>query len=96
MVTPCAECRSSVRKKQRASSAAPRGAVYAVLAGGPVGAGSDRRVRQNRIRAVLGCRADRPAIPPEELRERFQTLPNRIKKLWAELTVVNEKATAAK
>jgi hypothetical protein len=38
------------------------------------------------------ARADRPAITPEQLRERFQTLPNRIKKLWAELTVVNEKA----
>ena len=39
---------------------------------------------------------DRLAFTPEELCDRFKTEPNRIKKLWAELTVVNEKATAAK
>jgi len=35
-------------------------------------------------------------LTPEELCERFRTDRNRIKKLWAELTVVNEKAAAAK
>ena len=42
----------------------------------------------------LVARADRFAITPEELGDRFKTEPNR--KPWAELTVVNEKAAAAK
>jgi len=42
------------------------------------------------------ARADRLAITPEDLCDRFKTEPNRIKKPWAELTVVNEKAATAK
>ena len=43
----------------------------------------------------LVARADRFAITPEELGDRFKTEPN-IKRLWTQLTVVNEKAAAAK
>jgi len=42
------------------------------------------------------ARADRLAITPEDLCDRFKTEPKRIKKPWAELTVVNEKAATAK
>jgi hypothetical protein len=41
-------------------------------------------------------RANRLGITPEELCDRFKTDPNRVKKLWAELTVEKEKAAAAK
>jgi hypothetical protein len=40
------------------------------------------------------ARADRLGISPEELCDRFKTDPNRVKKLWAELTAENEKAKA--
>ena len=36
------------------------------------------------------------SITPEELCNRFKADPNRVKKLWAELTVKNEKAADAK
>jgi hypothetical protein len=38
------------------------------------------------------ARADRLGITPEELCDRFKTDPNRVKKLWAELTAESEKA----
>jgi hypothetical protein len=40
------------------------------------------------------ARADCLATTPEELCDRFKTDPNRVKKLWAELMVENEKAKA--
>jgi hypothetical protein len=52
-----------------------------------------RCVRQNRIRAFLGCEADRVGMPPEEQCDRFKMDANKVKKLWAELTE-NEKADA--
>jgi hypothetical protein len=42
------------------------------------------------------ARADRLGITPEELCDRFKTDPNRVKKLWAELTVEKERAADAK
>jgi len=42
------------------------------------------------------ARADRLGITAEELCDRFKTDPNRIKKLWAELTVEDEKTADAK
>lgn len=72
------------------------GAACAVLAG--------RRSKQA-VTAVFGktgyalswvARADRLGITPEELCNRFKADPNRVKKLWAELTVEDEKAADAK
>jgi hypothetical protein len=40
------------------------------------------------------ARTDRLGITSEELCDRFKTDPNRVKKLWAELTVENEKSDA--
>jgi Carboxypeptidase regulatory-like domain len=46
---------------------------------------------------VLACAGlDRLGITSEELCDRFKTDPNRVKKLWAELTAEKEKAAAAK
>ena len=42
------------------------------------------------------ARVDRLGITAEELCDRFKTDPNRVKKLWAELTVEKEKAAEAK
>ena len=42
------------------------------------------------------ARADRLAVTPEELCDRFKTKPDRIKKLWVELTVVGGKTAAAR
>jgi hypothetical protein len=40
------------------------------------------------------ARADHLGITPEELCDRFKADANKVKKLWAELTVENEKADA--
>jgi len=42
------------------------------------------------------ARADRLGITPAELCDRFKTDPNRVKKLWAESAVENEKAADTK
>lgn len=80
---------------KRNASAVAKGAAYAVLAGRPP---------MQAVIAVFGktgyalswvARADRLSITPVELCDRFKTDPNRVKKLWAELTE-NEKAADAK
>ena len=71
------------------ASAVAKGAAYAVLAGRP---------SKQAVTAVFGktgyalswiARADRLGITPEELCERFKTDPNRVKKLWTDLTAEN-------
>ena len=78
------------------ASAVAKGAAYAVLAGRP---------SKQAVTAVFGktgyalswlARADRLGITPEELCDRFKTDPNRVKKLWAESAVENEKAADTK
>jgi hypothetical protein len=87
---------SNKKLPKRNASAVAKGAGYAVLAGRP---------SKQAVVAVFGktgyalswvARADRLGIMPEELCGRFKTDPNRVKKLWAELTVDNEKAASAK
>lgn len=84
------------RKKlpKRNASAVAKGAAYAVLAGRP---------SKQAVIAVFGktgyalswvARADRLGITLEELCDRFKADPNRVKKLWAELMVENEKSDA--
>jgi hypothetical protein len=84
------------RLPKRNASAAAKGAAYAVLAGRP---------SKQAVTAVFGktgyalswvARADRLGITPEELCDRFKTDPNRVKKLWTELTAENAKAAKAK
>lgn len=84
------------RLPKRNASAVAKGAAYAVLAGRP---------SKQAVTAVFGktgyalswiARADRLGIPAEELCDQFKTDPNRVKKLWAELTVEKEKAVGAK
>jgi len=62
------------------------------------------RPSQQAVTAVFGksgyalswvARADRLGITPEELCDRFKADPNKVKKLWAELTAENEKETTA-
>ncbi len=81
---------------KRDASAVAKGAAYAVLAGRP---------SKQAVTAVFGktgyalswvARADRLGITPQELCDRFKTDPNRVKKLWAELTVENSKAAEAR
>lgn len=81
---------------KRNASAVAKGAAYSVLAGRP---------SKQAVTAVFGktgyalswvVRAGRLGITPEELCYRFKTDSNRVKKLWAELTVEKEKAAAAK
>ena len=78
------------------ASAVAKGAAYAVLAGHP---------SKQAVTAVFGktgyalswvARAERLGTTPEELCNRFKTDPNRVKKLWAEMTAENERATSAK
>lgn len=84
------------RLPKKNASAVAKGAAYAVLAGRP---------SRQAVTAVFGktgyalswiARAGRLGITPEELCNRFKTDPGRLKKLWAELTVKNERATSAK
>jgi hypothetical protein len=81
---------------KRNASAVAKGAACAVLAGRP---------SQQAATAVFGktgyalswvARADRLGITPEELCDRFKADPNKVKKLWGELTAEKEKAAAAK
>ena len=81
---------------KRSASAVAKGAAYAVLAGRP---------SKQAVSAVFGksgyalswvARADRLGVTAEELCERFKPDPNRVKKLWAELTPENEKAATSK
>jgi hypothetical protein len=74
------------RLPKRNASAVAKGAAYAVLAGRP---------SKQAVIAVFGktgyalswlARADRLGLTPEDLCDRFKTDPNRVKKLWAELT----------
>jgi hypothetical protein len=87
---------SNKKLPKRNASAVAKGAAYAVLAGRP---------SKQSVTAVFGktgytlswiARADRLAITPEELCNRFKTDPNRVKRLWAESTVENAKAAEAK
>lgn len=87
---------NSKKLPKRNASAVAKGAAYAVLAGRP-----SKQV----VTAAFGktgyalswiARADRLGITPEELCDRFKTDPNRVKKLWAELTGESEKAASAK
>ena len=80
---------------KRNASAVAKGAAYAVLAGRP---------SKQAVIAMFGkagyalswvARADRLGVTPEELCDRFKTDPNRVKKLWAELTE-NENAADSK
>jgi len=81
---------------KRNASAVAKGAAYAVLAGRP---------SQQAVTAVFGktgyalswvARADRLGITPVELCNRFKADPNRVKKLWADLTAESEGAADAK
>lgn len=83
------------KSPKRNASAVAKGAAYAVLAGRP---------SKQAVIAVFGktgyvlswvARADRLGVAPEDLCDRFKTDPNRVKKLWAELTVENAKAVQA-
>jgi hypothetical protein len=83
------------RLPKRNASAVAKGAAYAVLAGRP---------SKQAVTAVFGktgyalswvLRADCLGITPEGLCGRFKTDPNRVKKLWAELTVGNARAAEA-
>jgi hypothetical protein len=87
---------SSRKLPKRNASAVAKGAAYSVLAGRP---------SKQAVTAVFGktgyalswlARADRLGITPEELCDRFKADPNKVKKLWVELTAENEKAAAAK
>jgi hypothetical protein len=87
---------NSKKLPKRNASAVAKGAAYSVLAGRP---------SKQSVTAVFGktgyalswlARADRLGITPEELCDRFKTDSNRVKKLWAELTVEKEKAAEAK
>lgn len=84
------------RLPRKSASAVAKGAAYSVLAGRP---------SKQAVTAVFGktgyalswvVRANRLRITHEELCDRFKTDPNKVKKLWAELTVEKEKAVQAK
>jgi hypothetical protein len=84
------------RLPKRNASAVAKGTAHAVLAGRP---------SKQAVIAVFGktgyalswvARAARLGITPAELCDRFKTDPNRVKKLWADLTVESEKAADAR
>jgi len=83
-----------VKRVPKSGSVVAKGAAYSVLAGRP---------SKQAVTAVFGktgyalswaARADRLGVTPEELCERFKTDPNRVKKLWVELTAESETAEA--
>jgi hypothetical protein len=78
---------SNRKLPKRNASAVAKRAAYSVLAGRP---------SKQAVIAVFGktgyalswvVRADRLGITPEELCDRLKPDPNRVKMLWAELTV---------
>jgi DNA polymerase/3'-5' exonuclease PolX len=86
---------SAKKFPKRNASAVAKGAAHAVLGGRP---------SKQAVTAVFGktgyvlswiAKADCLGVTPEELCDRFKTDANKVKKLWAELTVKNEKTAAA-
>jgi hypothetical protein len=87
---------NSKKLPKRNASAVAKGAACAVLAGLP---------SKQAALAVFGktgsalswvARADGLGITPEELCGRFKADPNTVKKLWAELTVENQRASESR